>query len=151
MQTDAEVLSQIRDLIRAVSARANSSAPDEVKTKLNAAREELDALGGRSGASRGAGGPSNLTALNRELSRVFEIVQGSDHGPTTQAVSAVHELRKTLDAQLSKWKGFQTTTLVKLNSVLRDAKLDEITVPKPDLDRLKGAGSESFDGDVDEP
>jgi len=151
MQTDAEVLSQVRDLIRAVRARANSSAPDEVKTKLNAARDELDGLGGRSGTSRGAGGPSNLTALNRELTRVFEIVQGSDHGPTTQAVSAVAELRKRLDTQLSKWKSFRTTTLVKLNTVLRDARLDEITVPKPDLDRLKGAGSENFDGDVDEP
>jgi hypothetical protein len=39
----------------------------------------------------------------------------------------------------------------RLNTVLRDAKLPEIVVPKVDLDRLKGAGSESFDADADEP
>lgn len=110
MQTDAEVLSQVRALVHAVGIQANASAPDQVRTQLNAARVELDALRGGSGHGRAGiavGNASNLTALNRELSRVFEIVQGSDRGPTTQAVSAVAELRKMLDAQLSKWRNFR--------------------------------------------
>ena len=154
MQTDAEVLSQVRALLHALGGQANASAPDPVKTQLNAARQELEALAGGSGrgsAGTAVGNAANLTALNRELSRVFEIVQGSDRGPTTQAVSAVAELRKMVDTQLSKWKSFETTTLVNLNGALRHAKLPEITVPKPDLDRLRGTGSESFDGDLDEP
>jgi len=54
-----------------------------------------------------------------------------------------------LDSQLSKCKSFETTTLVNLNGALRGAKLPEITAPKPDLERLRGTGSESFDGDLD--
>ncbi len=43
----------------------------------------------------------NLARLNRELSQVFEIIQGSDNAPTTQAVAAVGEL-ETRWAQMQK-------------------------------------------------
>lgn len=152
MQADAEALSQVRALSRAINSQATASIPDTLKAQLLSGRQELDTLAG--GARRGAGGGTrgganvpDLTALNRELSRLFEIVQGTDRGPTSQGVSAATELRKALDAQLLKWKRFQTTGLAKLNTALRDASLPEITVPRPDLERLRGIGSESFDGD----
>ncbi|MBV8809448.1 MAG: glycoside hydrolase, partial [Acidobacteriaceae bacterium] len=44
---------------------------------------------------------ANLTRLNAELSQVFEIIQGSDNAPTTQAVAAVREL-ETRWAQMQK-------------------------------------------------
>jgi hypothetical protein len=105
----------------------------------------------RAGGAQNGDSNENLTALNRELSRIFEIAQGSDRGPTTQVVSAVAELRTKLNTQLVTWRNFQTATMMKLNNALRDAKLPEIAVPKPNLEMLKGNGSESSDADADEP
>ncbi len=124
MLADAEALSQVRAVSRAINSQANAGVSDSVKTQLASARQELDALAG--GSRRGGGGGArssdsapNLTALNRELSRVFEIVQGSDYRPTTQAVSAATTLKKDLDGQLLRWKRFQTAGLANLNNVLR--------------------------------
>lgn len=153
MQADAEALSQVRALTRALSAQIASSSSEPVKTELTAARQELEDLAGnsrRAGGRRGSGAP-NLSALNREISRVFEIIQGTDRAPTTQAMSAVGELKKELDAELTGWRSFQTARLPRLNRLLRAAKLPEIVVPKPNLENLKGAGSESFDADVEQP
>lgn len=47
---------------------------------------------------------SSLEKLNRDLTHVFEIIQGSDNAPTTQAVTAVDELQarwKQVQAQLA--------------------------------------------------
>ena len=74
MRTDAEVLSQVRELQTVFSAHSKVSAPDAVKTELNSAREELNTLTGspRSGAGiRRVGSAVDLAVLNRELSRVF--------------------------------------------------------------------------------
>ncbi len=46
---------------------------------------------------------SSLEKLNRDFSRVFEVIEGSDNPPTTQAVAAVDELErqwKQVQAQL---------------------------------------------------
>ncbi len=58
-----------------------------------------------SGGGRGfaaAEGGDTLSRLNGELTALFEIVEGADATPTTQAVAAVTELQHRLDALLAK-------------------------------------------------
>jgi hypothetical protein len=37
---------------------------------------------------------NSLEKLNRDLARVYEVIQGSDNAPTTQAISAVTDLEQ---------------------------------------------------------
>ncbi len=54
----------------------------------------------KAGRSASPEAKSSLENLNRDLSRVFEVIQGSDNAPTTQAVAAVGELER-------QWKQMQ--------------------------------------------
>jgi hypothetical protein len=47
----------------------------------------------------------SLASLNTELARVFDLIQGTDNAPTTQAIAAVHDLEsrwKELEQQLRR-------------------------------------------------
>ncbi len=65
--------------------------------------EAYEALSNAGTSPTSPGLNNSLQRLNRELTRVFEVIQGSDNAPTTQAVAATHELErqwKQVKAQL---------------------------------------------------
>ena len=81
------------------------------------------------GRSRGfeamlqSGGETNLSRLNGELAGVYEVIEGADATPTTQAVAAVAAVQKNLASQLAQWRELKTKDLAALNGELKKANL----------------------------
>ncbi len=61
----------------------------------------------------------SLSRLSGELARVYEIIQGADATPTSQAVAAVAQLQKSLDFQLAKWKELREKDVAGFNTLLK--------------------------------
>ncbi len=65
-------------------------------------------------ASRRGGGDDSFNKLNNSFTAVFNVLEGSDMPPTTQAVNAVGVLQNSLKQMLEKWDAIKTTDLQKL-------------------------------------
>ncbi len=52
-----------------------------------------------------------LTELNSRLSRVYEVIEGSDNAPTATAAAAVARLKAELAGQLQNWDKFKRSRL----------------------------------------
>jgi hypothetical protein len=73
------------------------------------------------------GEQENLVRLNGELSGLYEVIEGADAMPTTQAVAAVAELQKVLDGLLARWQDPQSHDVSALNEQLKEANLPPLT------------------------
>jgi hypothetical protein len=108
MQEDFDALMQVRQVQKQILALEQSS-PDALKPKLEEFGRQVTSIdgGGRGGRRRGASEPPTLSTLNGQLARVFEVIQGSDNAPTTQAMAAVAKLEILLQQQLTAWTQLQ--------------------------------------------
>ncbi len=106
-------------------------------SQVRAAREQIRTLETQVRSVRLKGSLENLErsvaaiqggGIDREIGRVFEIIQGSDNAPTTQAAAAVGDLQKNLEQQLTNWKQLQSGQINAMNRQLRRVKLAPITV-----------------------
>ncbi|HVC19853.1 MAG TPA: hypothetical protein VNE16_07230 [Vicinamibacterales bacterium] len=115
---------RVRAQLQAIGPRAGPLA-DAVGT-LD--RRAFALAGGASGGppAGAAAGTDDLTRLNGELARVYEIVEGADARPTTQAIAAAGTLGRALGARLAAWRQLQSTDLVALNAKLKAAGLAPI-------------------------
>ena len=68
----------------------------ELRPKLQAQDADL----GKQAVALEGGGDASLAALNGQLSRALDVIEGADATPTTQAVASVAELQRELDALL---------------------------------------------------
>jgi hypothetical protein len=93
---------KLREIIRERRARGSSSMPDTLDQKL----ADLEGVGGGRRGGR-VDASVNLTRLNGELAQILGVIDGSDRAPTTQAVAAVTELRKSTDEVLAQWKALK--------------------------------------------
>jgi len=59
------------------------------------------------GTAKTASLTRELTLLGNQLDQVFQVIQGSDNTPTTQAAAAVENLQNTLQQRLDQWKQLQ--------------------------------------------
>ena len=66
--------------------------------------------------------------LNGELSGLYEVIEGGDAMPTTQAVAAVAELQKVLDGLLARWQELRNHDVPALNEQLKEANLPPVTL-----------------------
>ncbi|HET9743120.1 MAG TPA: glycoside hydrolase [Terriglobales bacterium] len=73
----------------------------------------------------------SLARLNGELTHVFEVIDGADAAPTTQAVSAFQELEPQLTSAISQWEQWKNSKLPALNQQLQQAGLPSLDVNKP--------------------
>jgi len=73
---------------------------------------KLAALEGTS--SRRGGGNDSFSKLNNSFASVFNILEGTDMPPTSQAINAVPALQVSLKQLLEKWDAIKTTDLQKL-------------------------------------
>ncbi len=152
MNEDYAMLAQTKALQKAVQGAENQSgASENLTANLKKADQTLSAFAGTGGRTRTASAQPSLSALNGELARVYEILQGTDNAPTVQALNAVDQLRKDLNAKRDAWKEFQTVTLKTLNNQLRNEKLPELSVPKVNSASLKGMSTNRNGADADEP
>ncbi len=132
MRQDYDAVSQIRRLreqIRASEGKASSQSLKEALQNLDRSAALLQGGGGGGrGGGRAAGAAENLGQLNGQLASVFEVIQGSDNTPTTQAAAAVDDLEKRLQSQLDAWKQLQAGPVSAVNDQLQKAGLPAITL-----------------------
>ncbi|HEX4595647.1 MAG TPA: glycoside hydrolase [Bryobacteraceae bacterium] len=85
--------------------------------------------GGRGGGGRGAAtGPDTITSVNGSLGTLMRLIQSADVAPTTQAVAAAADRRKAMASLLQRWTAIRTQELASLNTQLKQAGIQEITV-----------------------
>jgi len=152
MREDYDALMQVRNVREQVGALEQKSSGADLKVQLGRFDQSLSALQGAGGGGRrGGGGRLTLSSLNGQLARVFEVIQGSDNAPTTQALAAVTRLQTSVQQQLAAWKQLRSTDLTKLNEQIRAAKLPEIEIKATDQsknEKLSPADKDTDDDDV---
>ncbi|MGI8496796.1 MAG: WD40/YVTN/BNR-like repeat-containing protein, partial [Gemmatimonadaceae bacterium] len=112
----------LREELRRLRGRAQEAVAETI-AKLD---DRLAALVGSGGAGRGGGGDENLTRLNAELIAVYNVIEGADATPTTQAVAGAARLQTILSGQLAKWREIRTQDLPALNAQLKAADLPAV-------------------------
>lgn len=82
------------------------TTPAGLEQQLNAARElqrlmdaDYEAVTRMRNADASNKQLKDLTSLNRQLAHVFEVIEGSDNAPTTQALAAVKQLKAKMEAE----------------------------------------------------
>jgi hypothetical protein len=60
----------------------------------------------------------------------MNMLQAADVAPTSQLAAAVAERRDALRALLDKWGSLKSGELAAINAVLKEAKLQEITLER---------------------
>jgi hypothetical protein len=132
MEEDYDALMQAREIQKQVLALEQKEMPHAVVQKLREFGQQVTTIegGGRGGRRRGATGPPSLSSLNGQLAQVFEVIQGSDNAPTTQALAAVTKLEARVQQQLAAWKSLQTGQMASLNQHLAAADLPAIALKK---------------------
>ena len=85
---------------------------------------------------------SGFPRLNAELGQLFDILQGADDAPTTQATRAVSQVREELQRQLTRWKSVKTTKLPAVNRQLKEANLPELVIESARPEETIEAGEE---------
>ena len=110
MNDDYAALQEVRKLRTQLREQHAAGAAAEANAALDKKAGAIEGSGGGGRGGRGGGGETgpNLSRLNGELSQILELLEESDHTPTTQAASAVAELRKSLDGLLAQWNALKT-------------------------------------------
>lgn len=93
--------------------------------------EQPRAVAAGGGAATAAGNTAanmNLTRANAAMRSLLDLLQDADAAPTTQAVAAVAEWQKTLDALVGRWTEFKSTDAASLNARLRQANLPPLVI-----------------------
>jgi len=150
MREDYDALANVRGVAEQIATLVKGSAPAALKESLENVGKSVSALDGesdRQSEPRARGSGENLRSLNGELSQVFEIIQGSDNAPTTQAGAAIDDLQKSLQAQLIIWNELQAGSLTQINDQLRKAKLPVIQVRPLEQSRNEAFSSADKDSD----
>jgi photosystem II stability/assembly factor-like uncharacterized protein len=126
----SEISGQSGTTSKATPASPLAQAVDAFDEKL----AELTGSGrpGRRGFGRRNAGTErpSLSKVSGELLAVYEILQGADSVPTTQAVKACAETKKILDKLMAKWTELKSKELKALNDQIRQAKPSGETLPE---------------------
>ena len=149
MHQDYEALTQITGLRDQIKNLVGGNLPAPLKTALVSLDASLEVMvpgGPTRRSARMSGSGPNLRGLNGELARVFEIIEGSDNAPTTQAAAAVKDLQEMWDVQARAWKQLQTDQMKTVNDRLSQAHLPILVLRS---EQARVAGSNSFDKDAD--
>jgi photosystem II stability/assembly factor-like uncharacterized protein len=155
LREDYDALAQARAIRKQIQALDVKVTSARLKESLQNLEHSVAAIqgdgGGRFGGRRGSGGNESLSSLNGQLARVFEVIQGSDNSPSSQAAAAVETLQKGTEAQLNSWKQLQTGQLSTVNEQLRNAKLPSIAAQPATQSKDDHLRSADKDADDDEP
>ncbi len=127
----SEALRKLIDESSADNARAAQVAAHLEESAAKAtgnAKEQLE-------KTRQAVVALNFRGVSRQALRVYEILQGSDNAPTSQAEAAADEVGEQFKALARKWELLNTSELAALNKVLPKVKLtDRIKIDDKDAD-----------------
>jgi hypothetical protein len=76
----------------------------------------------------GGGAEPWFARLATEFKAVMGIAEGADAAPTTQAIAAYNQSRKSLGDMVARWNEIKTREVSDLNEKLRQANLQPLTV-----------------------
>jgi photosystem II stability/assembly factor-like uncharacterized protein len=127
-----EALAQVRSLrsqLKELQGKAKEQPLLDALAELDKKAAALEGAERRRG-ERPPDGPREptLARLAEEQQRLLDILQGADATPTTQAVTACQEARKSLRDLLRRWDELKATEVKALNERLRKAELPPLTV-----------------------
>ena len=94
---------------------------------------------------------NNLRAVSGAAVRVYEILQGSDSAPTSQAEAATNQITAQAKDLDTKWESIKGVRVASLNGELRMGHLSELVVPVAWPANLNRVDSADKDSDEDEP
>jgi hypothetical protein len=127
------MLSPISESVRRVRARITElqqrATEGDLKTRINALSEKLQALaGGAGGPAVAAGGVAraNLGTTSGRVRTLFDLIQDVDLAPTPQAAAAIPEVIKDSRAVQEMWQAIKSEDIAALNQQLRAAGLPVI-------------------------
>ncbi|MBZ5553437.1 MAG: glycoside hydrolase [Acidobacteriia bacterium] len=127
MEQDYKALQEVKKIRAQLKELREHPGTEKLADAIAALDKRAAALEGGSrefdGPGTGGEGEDNLTRLNGELGTMFEIIDGADATPTTQAVASVADLQKTLTTLLARWKELQTKDVTLLHEQLKKANL----------------------------
>src|ERR1700690_915295 len=89
--------------------------------------------------------PENFSTLNQHFAAILAIADSADSAPTTQAISAYHELNEEAAKLMNRWSALTAQQLPDLNGDLKKAGLPALDPKKP----LASAPSGGADGDAE--
>jgi len=81
------------------------------------------------GLERGDDSVRGFGPENRDLTRVFEMVESGDANPTTTARSAAGEICEAINNNLAAWRKAAAEDIPQLNSLLRKYSVDPAPAP----------------------
>jgi len=110
------VLEELAARGKALDGKQAKDATDEIAA-LNKTLVELE----RGGESVPGFGPEN-----RDLTRIFEMVESGDASPSNTARSAAHDVCEEIDKNLAAWRKATSEEIPKLNTLLRKYNVDPI-------------------------
>jgi photosystem II stability/assembly factor-like uncharacterized protein len=114
----AEALGQLRGVRSQLQALRGRGGP-EVATSVTALDEQA--------ASIEEGAPG-LRQLAGDLATLYEVVEGVDAAPTSQALAAVAQRLGMLDTALARWRALRQQDVDRLNQRLRTGGLTPISI-----------------------
>jgi photosystem II stability/assembly factor-like uncharacterized protein len=124
-------LAQIRKL-REQMARAKELGKGSLNDSFATLERAIASIEGRESRreDRFPLGPRQptLVRLSGELVQLLQLLQRADVAPTTQAIAACADVRKTLDALQMRWNDVKNKDLKEINKSLREQNLPELTV-----------------------
>jgi photosystem II stability/assembly factor-like uncharacterized protein len=128
----AAVRKQLKDL--------RTQAQGDVATGIDTLDQKLQGLAGGQGRGPGAGNDStSLGGMRARLTALLGVLQEADAAPTSQAVSAVDELKQQIPPLLQRWQAIQSQDVPALNQRLKNAGLPEIKLePNPEPEPSPG-------------
>lgn len=122
-------LSEINESIRQVRAHVTELTPripeGEIKPIFLNVTGKLQILA----PAAGGAATSSVAGVTARVRTLFNIIDGVDAAPTTQAASAVREVLKDSASVQQVWREFTSQDLPKLNQALRAAGLPVIEIP----------------------
>ena len=124
MKRDREALDQVRTVrskLQAVAGRARGSDLGKRAGELDGRVATFE--GSASRFSRRGGGGDSFAGLNGDLAALYEVLQGADVTPTTQAVAACADTESRLEKLLAAWKDLRERELPPLDGELKRAGL----------------------------
>ena len=121
-------ISGLRAQLQLLKEGAGQTAVRAAVESLDRKAAALDGATGGAGRAGGSGGEPSLARLATEFNTIMGIAEGADAAPTTQAVAAYNQTRKSLDDLLARWSEIKTREVSDLNEKLRQANLQPLTV-----------------------
>jgi hypothetical protein len=128
MQSAALMLAQIRQVRGQLKSLGEQAKQAAVANAIAALDKKLAALAGSAPAFGRGGGEITLSRLMADMAALLETLQAADVTPTTQAITAVMQLRQALIEPTMGWFGIINGDMKALNEQLQQARLPAITV-----------------------